>query len=312
MKIVFMGTPDIAATVLQRLYQEGHYIPAVVTNPDKPKGRSGALVFSPVKEVALAHGSEVLQPQKTRDPAFIERLTELAPDVIVVIAYGHILRPEVLQIPRLGCVNIHTSLLPKYRGAAPINQAVIDGCRETGVTTMLMDEGMDTGDILLQQVVPIAEKETAGSLFDKLAEAGADLITETLKGLEAGSITPRPQEGEPSYVHMMSKDDGCIRWQESAVKIERLIRGLDPWPGAYSFLDGRRIKVIKADVLEEAVEGEPGTLAAEPKSELIVNTGLHKLVITRLQAEGKKAMDTADFLRGVRLSIDSRFTEGVL
>ena len=307
MRLVFMGTPDIAATVLKRLYQEEYEIAAVVTNPDKPKGRSGQPVFSPVKEAALSHGTEVLQPVKSGDPAFVERLRELAPDVIVVIAYGHILRKKVLDIPKLGCVNIHTSLLPKYRGAAPINQAVIDGCEVTGVTTMLMDEGMDTGDILLQKEIPIDPKETAGTLFDKLAAAGADLIVETLQGMKQGTITPKKQEGEPSYVHMMTKEDGRVNWKKSAQEIERLIRGLDPWPGAYSFLDGRRIRLISADVLDADRAGAPGTLAGDSKSALKVNTGKGILLITRLQPEGKKPMDTADFLRGFHPGPDSRF-----
>ena len=307
MRLVFMGTPDIAATVLKRLYQEEYEIAAVVTNPDKPKGRSGQPVFSPVKEAALSHGTEVLQPVKSGDPAFVERLRELAPDVIVVIAYGHILRKKVLDIPKLGCVNIHTSLLPKYRGAAPINQAVIDGCEVTGVTTMLMDEDMDTGDILLQEEIPIDPKETAGTLFDKLAAAGADLIVETLQGMKQGTITPKKQEGEPSYVHMMTKEDGRVNWQKSAQEIERLIRGLDPWPGAYSFLDGRRIRLIGADVLDADTAGAPGTLAGDSKSALKVNTGKGILLITRLQPEGKKPMDTADFLRGFHPGPDSRF-----
>ena len=307
MRLVFMGTPDIAASVLKRLYQEEYEIAAVVTNPDKPKGRSGQPVFSPVKEAALSHGTEVLQPVKSGDPAFVERLRELAPDVIVVIAYGHILRKKVLDIPKLGCVNIHTSLLPKYRGAAPINQAVIDGCEVTGVTTMLMDEDMDTGDILLQEEIPIDPKETAGTLFDKLAAAGADLIVETLQGMKQGTITPKKQEGEPSYVHMMTKEDGRVNWQKSAQEIERLIRGLDPWPGAYSFLDGRRIRLISADVLDADTAGAPGTLAGDSKSALKVNTGKGILLITRLQPEGKKPMDTADFLRGFHSGPDSRF-----
>ena len=307
MRLVFMGTPDIAATVLKRLYQEEYEIAAVVTNPDKPKGRSGQPVFSPVKEAALSHGTEVLQPVKSGDPAFVERLRELAPDVIVVIAYGHILRKKVLDIPKLGCVNIHTSLLPKYRGAAPINQAVIDGCEVTGVTTMLMDEDMDTGDILLQEEIPIDPKETAGTLFDKLAAAGADLIVETLQGMKQGTITPKKQEGEPSYVHMMTKEDGRVNWQKSAQEIERLIRGLDPWPGAYSFLDGRRIRLISADVLYTDTAGAPGTLAGDSKSALKVNTGKGILLITRLQPEGKKPMDTADFLRGFHSGPDSGF-----
>ena len=311
MKIVFMGTPDIAATVLNRLYEETFDIAAVVTNPDRPKGRSGAPVGSPVKEAALRHGTEILQPEKAKDPAFIARLREIAPDVIVVAAYGHILKKAVLDIPPLGCVNVHTSLLPKYRGAAPINQAVIDGCAVTGVTTMLMDEGMDTGDILLQKEVPLDPKETAGTLFDKLAAAGADLTVETLFGLQAGSLVPRKQEGEPSYVHMMTKEDGRVDWTADAVRIERLIRGLDPWPGAYSFLNGKRIRLIAADVVPEEAEGAPGTLCGDPAKELCVNTGRGRLRITRLQAEGKKAMDAADFLRGFSLTKESRFTDGV-
>ena len=308
MRIVLMGTPDIAAAVLNRLYEEGFEIAAAVTNPDRPRGRSGALMPSPVKELALRHGTEVLQPEKAGDPAFVARLRELSPDVIVVIAYGHILRKKVLDIPRLGCVNIHTSLLPRYRGAAPINQAVIDGCEETGVTTMLMDEGMDTGDILMQRAVRLAPKETAGSLFDRLAALGADLIVETLRGLEAGTLTPKKQEGEPSYVHMMNKDDGHVDWTMDAVRIERLIRGLDPWPGAFAFLRGKRIRLIGADVVPQPADGEPGTLSGDPARELLVNTGNGMLKICRLQAEGKKAMDAEAFLRGFAVSEEDRFS----
>ena len=310
MRLIFMGTPDIAATVLKRLYEDGFDLAAVVTNPDKPRGRSGDPVFSPVKEEALRHGTEVLQPVKASDPAFAERLIELAPDVIVVIAYGHILRQKILDIPRLGCVNIHTSLLPKYRGAAPINQAIIDGCTETGVTTILMDAGMDTGDILLQRKVPIAPKETGGTLFDKLAEESADLIVETLHGMEDGTIEPKKQEGEPSYVHMMTKDDGLVDWSNTSVSIERLIRGLDPWPGAFSFLQGKRVKLLAADVLEDPADADPGTIDSSSQKELVVNTGCGKLSITRLQSEGKKAMDASDYLRGIRLNDNSRFTDG--
>ena len=234
MKLIFMGTPDFSVGALKALIEAGHEIQAVVTQPDKPKGRGKAVLMTPVKEVALEHGIPVYQPVRIRkEPEFIEMLKAMEPDAMVVVAFGQILPKEVLDIPRYGCVNIHASLLPKYRGAAPIQWAVVDGERESGVTTMLMDEGLDTGDMLEKAVVVLDEKETGGSLHDKLSEAGGRLIVSTLKKLEEGTAVRTPQGETPTaYARMLDKSLGDIDWTMDAAAIERLIRGLNPWPSA--------------------------------------------------------------------------------
>lgn len=299
MKIVFMGTPDFSVGALDALVEAGHEIIAVVTQPDKPKGRSGQMQFPPVKECALRHGLTVLQPVKIKTPEWVDKLRELKADVFVVAAFGQILSKEILDMPKYGCVNIHASLLPKYRGAAPINWAIINGEKETGVTIMQMNEGVDTGDMLSHVVVPIAPKETAESLFDKLAKAGAKLIVETLPKLEAGEIIPVPQdESQSSHVKMMNKSLGKIDWNQDAVVIERLVRGLNSWPSAYTYYQRKSVKLWDCDVVEAAAKAVPGTIIAVAKDSFDVATGNGALRVLELQLEGKKRMDTKSFLLG--------------
>ncbi len=301
MKIVFMGTPDFAVPTLEALVKGGHEVIAAVTQPDKPKGRGKAVLMTPVKEKALEYSIPVYQPVKVRDEEFMKLLAKMNPDVIVVVAFGQILPKALLEIPGYGCVNVHGSLLPKYRGAAPIQWAVIDGEAVSGVTTMLMDEGLDTGDILEVREIPLDEKETGGSLFDKLSILGGELILSTLEKLENGSIERTPQ-GEPTtgYAKMLDKSMGEIDWEKGAVQIERLIRGLNPWPSAYTFLKGKSLKIWAADVVKDEGSGTFGRVKKE-KDRLLVETGDGFLSITELQLEGKKRMDTAAFLRGFPL-----------
>lgn len=307
MRIVFMGTPDFAVPALTALFESGHELAAVVTQPDKPKGRKQEVLMTPVKEKALEYSIPVYQPVKVRDPEFVELLRKIAPDVIVVAAFGQLLPGEILSLPPYGCVNIHASLLPKYRGAAPIQWAVIDGEPVSGVTTMLMNEGLDTGDILEMQEIRLSEKETGGSLFEKLSRLGAGLIVSTLVKLEKGQITPVPQgEARTGYAKMLKKSMGEIDWGKSAAAIERLIRGLNPWPSAYTFLNGRTLKIWAADVLPDGAAGEPGSITVED-GRLLVDTGEGRLAVTELQLEGKKRMETAAFLRGCHVQTGECF-----
>ena len=255
MKIIFMGTPDFAAINLEYIYRAGHELVAVVSQPDKPIGRHSELKPTDVKRKALELGiSEILQPQKASDPEFIARIRELKPDVIVVTAYGRILKKELLDIPKYGCINVHASLLPRWRGAAPIQWSIIEGDRETGVTAMQMSEGLDTGDILLSRKLTPAADETGGSLFDKLATLGGELICDTLKALEEGTLKPVPQDDKlATYAKQLTKDMGNIDWSKDAVSIERLIRGLYPWPGTYTYCNGRMLKIHKAALASEDV-----------------------------------------------------------
>ena len=303
MKIVYMGTPDFAVEALEALVASRHEVIAVFTQPDKPKGRGKAMQFTPVKEVAVREEIPVYQPKKVRDPEVIEQIRKLAPDVLVVVASGQIIPQEILDIAPYGCVNVHGSLLPKYRGAAPIQWAVIDGEKESGVTTMQMDAGLDTGDMLLKTVVPLDEKETGGSLFEKLSKAGAGLLLETLDALEKGTVVPQKQGESPTaYAKMLTKDMGMIDWNCTAKELERLIRGLNPWPSAYTKLNGKTLKIWAADVCEQSGEKEqPGTILKAEKNEFLIQTGDQVLAIRELQLEGKKRMDTAAFLRGCQL-----------
>ena len=302
MRTIFMGPPDFAVPTLEALVTGGHEVIAAVTQPDKPKGRGKAVLMTPVKEKALEYGIPVYQPVKAREPEFIEVLKSLEPEVIVVVAFGQILPKEILEIPRYGCVNVHASLLPKYRGAAPIQWAVIDGEEESGVTTMQMDEGLDTGDILEMEKIRLEEKETGGSLFDKLSRLGGKLILSTLSGLENGTVVPRKQgETTTPYAKMLKKTMGEIDWNMEAAAIERLIRGLNPWPSAYTSCNGKTLKIWAADVLPGGQGEEPGRVRAG-KDSLLVETGSGLLSITELQLEGKKRMDTASFLRGFSIS----------
>lgn len=313
MRIVFMGTPDFSVPALKALVEAGHQVIAVVTQPDKPKGRGKEVQMTPVKIQAMEYGIPVYQPAKVREASFVEVLKGLEADVYVVIAFGQILPKAVLELPKYGCINIHASLLPKYSGAAPIQWCVIDGERETGITTMMMDVGLDTGDMLEKAVIPIEEKETGGSLHDKLSMAGGDLILSTLKKLEEGTLVRTPQTDEGTcYAKMLTKSLGDIDWNQGAVSIERLIRGLNPWPSAYTMWNGKTIKIWAADVIagreaadflsESGVPAEtgtaPGTVVCSDKRGLVVCTGGGLLSIRELQMEGKKRMDTPAFLRG--------------
>ncbi len=329
MRIVFMGTPDFSVPVLETLIDSCHQVAAVVTQPDKPKGRGKEIQMSPVKETALRYGIPVFQPVRARDASFIDEMRALNPDVMVVIAFGQILSGELLRVPRYGCVNIHASLLPKYRGAAPIQWAVINGDKETGITTMMMDEGMDTGDILEKRVIFLEKKETGGSLFDRLSLLGGELILSTLDKLEKGALVRMPQNHqEATYVKKISKAFGEVDWAMDGAAIERLIRGLNPWPSAYTWLNGKLLKLWEADVLPDAgqaftergggfaaADRAPGTSGETPacgqvisatEEGLKVQTGAGILNITSLQLEGKKRMDTGAFLRGFAVQEGAR------
>ena len=295
-----MGTPDFSVGALESIINAGHEVIAVVTQPDKPKGRSGQMQFSPVKECALKYNIPVFQPEKVKTPEAIAKLRQYGADIFVVAAFGQIVSKEILDMPRFGCVNIHASLLPKYRGAAPINQVIIDGEEYTGVTIMQMDEGIDTGDMLAKKVIPIDKKETAESLFDKLAKVGAELIVETLPKIEAGEIIPEKQdESQACYAKMMKKSLGKIDWTKQAVEIERLVRGLNSWPSAYTYYNGTSVKLWDCDVVETAKTVEAsGTIVNVTKDYFDVATGDGVLRINELQLEGKKRMDTKSFLLG--------------
>ncbi|MDO5402184.1 MAG: methionyl-tRNA formyltransferase [Eubacteriales bacterium] len=312
MKVIFMGTPDFAVGTLEALIKAGHEVVAVVTQPDKPKGRGGAMAQSPVKEAAKAHGLTILQPVKARNPEFIEELRAFGADVIVVVAFGQILTEEVLNMTKYGCINVHASLLPKYRGAAPIQYAVIDGCEYSGVTTMQMDLGVDTGDILLTEQVKLDKKETGGSLFDRLSIVGADLLIKTLELAQKGELKPVKQtDEESSYVKMITKSMGELDFTQSAVTLERLIRGLNPWPSAYTHVKGRMLKVWDADVVSDEEfkelvkkdaqsfkEAEAGKTVGITKNAFYIKCGEGYLKINEVQLEGKKRMFTDAFLRG--------------
>ena len=298
-----MGTPDFSVPTLECIIEAGHEVVGVVTQPDKAKGRGKKVVYTPVKEKALEHGLTVYQPRRAREPEFIEQMRALNPDVMVVVAFGQILPKELLDIPKYGCVNVHASLLPKYRGAAPIQWAVIRGEKVSGVTTMQMDVGLDTGDMLLKTEVPLAEDETGGSLHDKLSVLGGDLLIETLKGLEAGTIVPEKQDDSQSgeYARMLDKSLGKIDFSMRAEEIERLIRGLNPWPSAYTSYNNKTMKLWKARVVSGG-EAVPGQVLAVDKKGFTVQTGDGALQILELQMEGKKRMDAGAFLRGCPLT----------
>lgn len=310
MKIVFMGTPDFSVLPLKALYDAGHAMVLVLTREDKPRGRGHEMQATPVKETAIALGIPVLTPKKMRDEALVQTLRECDADVFVVVAYGKILPKEILDIPRLGCINIHASLLPEYRGAAPIQWAILDGKKKSGITTMMMDEGLDTGDILKQYEIDIEKKETAGSLFDKLAKLGARAIVDTLACLQEGKISRTPQgEMTTEYAKMLKKEDGKLDFMESAVVLERKVRGFAPWPGAYTFLGKKNLRIWQANVLskaacsdlgiqnrEQANTGEP-VIAGE---RMFFVCGQDVLEVLELQIEGKKRMDTKSFLRGYK------------
>lgn len=304
MRIVFMGTPDFAVPSLQALIDAGHDVCAVYTQPDKPQGRKQILTAPPVKTLALEHDIPVFQPNTLKNEDEQARLRELAPEVIIVVAYGKLLPKAVLDIPPHGCINVHGSLLPRWRGAAPIQWAVIAGDEMAGVTTMQMAEGLDTGDMLLTYETRVGEKETAGELFDRLAQSGAELLIQTLVKLD--EITPRPQDDAQScYAHMLDKQMAVIDWSRSAHEIDCLIRGLNPWPIALTTLSGERLKVFAAE--KAAGNGEPGTvLEADPKKGLTVACGEGALKLIEIQLVGGKRMKATDFLRGHVIEVGTK------
>ncbi|MBK5274386.1 MAG: methionyl-tRNA formyltransferase [Desulfuromonadales bacterium] len=296
-RVIFMGTPEFACPTLQKLIDRGEQVVAVVTQPDRPKGRGQKLMPPPVKELAQQHGITVYQPLKVRDPEVVEIIRTLAPDVIVVVAFGQILPKALLDIPPLGCINVHASLLPRYRGAAPLNWCIINDETETGVTTMLMDVGLDTGPMLLTQSTPIDENEDIVSLHDRISVMGAELLSVTLDGLAAGTIIPREQDGSRNcYAPMLKKEDGRINWQRDARSIHNQVRGLAVWPGASTMLDGQVLKVCRARI--GAGSGQPGTVLRADKQGIEVACLKGSLIIEELQLSGKKRLDAASFLAG--------------
>ncbi|ERM92386.1 methionyl-tRNA formyltransferase [Caldanaerobacter subterraneus subsp. yonseiensis KB-1] len=299
MRIVFMGTPEFAVPSLKRLFEEGYDVLAVVTQPDKQRGRGMKVSFSPVKELALQKGVKVLQPESVKNnPEFLQELKELNPEVIVVAAYGKILPEEILTLPEYGCINVHASLLPKYRGAAPINWAIINGEKETGITTMLMDKGLDTGEMLLKRSIAIEEDDDAQTLHDKLANLGAEVLSETLKKLKEGKLIPEKQKDEEAtYAPIITKEMGHIDWKSPACRIRNLIRGLKPWPGCYTFYDGKMLKIWKAEVVEHFGNEPPGSVL-KSKDELIVKCGENALRILEIQQEGSRKMGIREYLIG--------------
>lgn len=306
MRVVFMGTPGFAVGTLKALLEAGHDVAAVVTQPDKPKGRGKELLMTPVKAEAVKHDIPVFQPERVRkNEEFLEELKKLAPDVIVVVAFGQLLPVSVLTLPKYGCVNVHASLLPMYRGAAPLQWVIINGEKVSGVTTMQMDKGLDTGDMLLKEEVAIEPKETYETYHDKLSVVGAQLLIKTLDGLEAGTITPVKQEGDTCYASMIDKSLGNLDFTRPAVELERLMRGLDPAPAAYSFLDGKLLKLFGADVVDSDKKysaQECGIITNITKNTFDITTGAGVLRVNEVQLEGKKRMDAASFLRGCRLT----------
>ena len=308
--LVFMGTPEFAVASLRGLLAAKAPISLVVTQPDRPKGRGKKIVAPPVKLLAEAQGIAVYQPPKVKSGEAIERIAALDPACIVVVAYGQLLPAEILALPQLGAVNVHASLLPKYRGPAPIHWALIRGEEKTGITTMLMDTGMDTGDILLQREVPIGPKDTAGTLHDRLAEEGAKLLVETLHLLKKGTVVPRAQDdSQASLAPMLVKEDGEIDWNEEAKKICCRIRGLDPWPGGFTFWQGKRLKLFGCQPLAKARQAKPGTVIAVNEGGLEVASGKGAVLIKTLQLEGRRSLPVADFLRGYSLQVETRFGE---
>lgn len=307
MRVLFMGTPDFAVPTLEALIKE-HEVIGVFTQPDKPKGRGKAMTYPPVKEAALAHAIPVYQPLKVRVPEVVEQIQEMKPDVIVVVAFGQLLPESILAIPSYGCINVHASLLPKYRGAAPIQWAVIEGEKESGVTTMYMAKGLDTGDMILKETVSLDEKETGESLHDKLAALGGPLILKTLSQVEAGTAPRIAQDDSLScYARMLSKEMGQIDWTKDAVSIERLIRGLNSWPSAYTSWNGKILKIWDSEVVTDEIlsgredsglQAGPGTVIRRDKKSVTIKCGRDALRILEVQLQGKKRMTMQAFLVG--------------
>jgi methionyl-tRNA formyltransferase len=300
LSIIFFGTPEFAVPSLSALISSGENVSLVVTQPDKVKGRGHKLSPPPVKVAALEAGLEVAQPGTLGNEKFCRDLSSLSPEFIIVVAYGRILPKQILALPRMGCVNVHASLLPKYRGAAPIAWSIIKGEEKTGISTMLMDEGLDTGPVLLQKEIAVSADDTAATLALKLSVTGASLLIDTLKGMRESSIRPMPQTGEATYAPPLRKEDGLIDWSRSAGEISRFVRGLQPWPGAYCFIDDERVTLLKAVPLMG--EGEPGSLLRLEKDRMIIGTGQGLLAVMELQPAGKRPMPASAFISGRKLT----------
>lgn len=310
MNIIFMGTPDFAVPSLEKLYGEGHNIELIITQPDKPKGRGKKLLPTPVKSKGLELGLEIYQPDNINTKESIERIKKINPDVIVVIAYGQILKEHILNIPKYGCVNIHASLLPEYRGAAPINWAIINGKEESGITTMLMEKGLDTGDMLLKKKVLIDKGMTAGKLHDKLMVIGSELIVDTLNGLKSGTIIPEKQNHDlSSYAVMMDKTLGKIDWNDSKEKIMNLVRGTNPWPGAYSYYDGKKIKIYKVNISNEIYSGINGEIVKVNDEGIYIKVDNGTVMIQEIQFSGKKKMEVEEYIKGNAIEIGKKLND---
>ena len=307
MKIVFMGTPAFAARSLQKLIDEGYEIPLVVTQPDR-KGNRGRMILSEVRQLALDHGIETAQPVRIKkDPELIERIAALEPDMIVVAAFGQILPQSVLDIPRLGCINVHGSLLPKLRGASPMHAAILEGLDESGITIMRMEAGLDTGDMISKVSCDIKGRDFT-EVSEILAKAGAKLLAETIPHIADGTaVYEKQDDSEATYAGMMKKADGFTDFSEPAETVERKIRAFIEWPACYSYLDGQQVKFYKAEVLTEEPDGEPGTVSSTDKKSYIINCGSGKLRVLEQQLQGKKRMSAGDFMRGHKLSVGDRF-----
>ncbi len=307
MRIVFMGTPEFAVPCLQRLIDCGHVVSGVFTQPDKPQGRKMVLTPPPVKELALANGIPVYQPIKMKDGSALEMLKKADPELVIVVAYGKILPKEILDYPKYGCINIHASLLPKLRGAAPIQWSVINGCKKTGVTSMQMDEGLDTGDMLIKHEIEIGENDTAGDMHDKLSLLGAETLEETINLLLKNELKPEKQNhDEFTYAPMLSKELSPIDWNLTAREVHNKIRGLCPWPSASAMLNGKKVKIHQSNLVSHK-GGLPGEIVENGKN-LIVSCGNGECIeIVNLQAEGKKAMSAADFMRGNPINVGDKF-----
>ncbi len=304
MRIVYMGTPEFAVGALEAIVNSGHKVEAVITQPDKAQGRSKALIPTPVKKKAMEYDIPVYQPEKVKEEETVNMLKGINPDAIVVAAYGQILPESILNIPQYGCINIHASLLPKYRGAAPIERAIIDGEEKTGVTTMYMEKGLDTGDMIEKTVVEITRDDTGETLRSRLSEEGAKLILTTLEALSNGTATRTKQnDSESCYAAMLNKEMGNIDFTKSATEIERLIRGLNPWPCAYTKIDGKTVKLYKAQVKSLEADGKPGEIVEVTKKTFTIACGKDALIIKSLQPEGKKQMDTVAYLNGNKLTV---------
>lgn len=308
MRVIFMGTPDFAVPTLEQILAAGHEVVLVVSQPDKAVGRSKALKYTPVKACAMAHGIEVYQPKRVREAECIAYLAQYHADIIIVEAFGQIIPKEILEMPKYGCVNVHASLLPKYRGAAPIQWAVINGEHTTGVTTQRMNEGIDTGDMILKEEIELAEKETGGSLFDRLAEVGASLCVKTMEAIENGTAVYTPQdEAQATHTAKIHKELGDIDWSQDAERIECLIRGLNPWPSAYTRLGQKTLKIWDADVVSHDISADPGCIVKVSKNEIWVQAGNGVLALREVQLEGKKRMTAAAFLNGCTVEEGTHF-----